>query len=196
MPDHNLDRAKEAQLRFSRVAGFLKSAESKYPGLAQELPNMLSGLLGNTSFDPQLMVQNEGYIPGGFAFLGSWLKQNGFGGFEVNSLSLYDQGIKAGAPLKVQLPNRNEFFAKSAVAPENWTQLQNAMVDLSQTVGQALEIGYKPKQVVAALFIQSTAAVGDERPETSIPTREMLIKASGNKLSQVNQILNRWVKSG
>lgn len=194
MPDKSTDRAKEEQKRLGNVVAFFKNAETKYPELAQQLPALLSGILARNSFDPSALIKNESNINGGLAYLGSWLSQTGFEGFNVYDLSLYDIGIQTGAPLKVPLPSRNDFFAKSKVDPANHQQLQDAMVDLSRTIGLALEVGYKPKQVLGALFIQSTARVGDERAETSLPTREMLIKASGNKLSEVNQILNRWVQ--
>jgi hypothetical protein len=195
MSNVNLDpHATETQRRFNHTLGFLKNVETKYPELSRHLPCLLSKLLGDKSFDPSEMIQNEGNINGGLAYLGSWLNQSGFGGFEVKDLSLTDMAVKAGASLKIRLPVRDEFFTQSGVHQNDWLELQGVMEDLSKTVGGMLEIGYQPKQVIAALFIQSTAAQGNERPETSLPTRDMLIKVSGNQLGQVNQILNRWMQ--
>ena len=126
--------------------------------------------------------------------MGNWLTKTGFGGFEVKGLGMTDVGIKTAIELSGKLPSRNLFFSQSGIQPNNWAQLQRAMEDLSRIVGGALEVGYAPKQILAALFIQSTAKPGDERPETSLSTRDMLIKASGNRLSELNQILNRWVR--
>lgn len=195
MADANAARLQtEAPRRFANVVGFLKNAETKYPDLAGQLPGLLSRMLGGQTFDPQLMVQNESFVAGGAAALGYWLSLKGFGGFEVKGLGLADIAVKTTAGVVLSQITRDQFFADSGVDRKHHQQLQDAMVDLSGTIGQALEVGYKPKQVVAALFIQSTAAVGDERSETSLPTRDMLIKASGGKLPQVNQILNRWVQ--
>jgi len=141
-----------------------------------------------------LMTENEDFITGGLAAMGYWLKQGGFEGFEVKDLNLIDIGVKIGIGVSGKLPLRSEFFARSGVRREYQQQLQDAMVDLSRVVGQALEVGYKPKQVVAALFIQSTAPFGDERAETSLPTRDMLNRTSGNNLAGINQILNRWIR--
>ena len=68
------------------------------------------------------------------------------------------------------------------------------MVDFSGRISEALEIGYTSRQVVAALFIESTVKPGEERTNTSVLTREMLNKASGGQLPKVNQILNSWVQ--
>jgi len=195
MPSKDIPR-EEQQRRFKKVVGFLKDAEAKYPEVAKKLPDLLGGALGGQSFDPKLMVENEGFVDGGFAALGHWLKNNGFQGFEVGNLGLADVAVKmtAGALLVNTLHARDQFFAESGFGKGQYQELQNAMVDLSKTVGEALEVNYRPKQVLAALFIQSTAAIGDERAETSLPTREMLIKASGNNLAGVNQVLNRWVQ--
>ncbi len=195
MANLNIDpQAVERQRRFDFALGFLKAAEVKYPHLAQRLPSMLSDMLGSHTFDPQLMIQNEKYINGGLAFLGEWLSRAGFGGFQVKNLGIVDSGVKVAAGSVASLPNRDQFFSQSGISSEYWQQLQDAMEDLSFVIDQSLEVGYQPKQILATLFIQSTAALGNERPETSIPTRDMLIKASGNQLGQVNQILNRWVQ--
>lgn len=185
----------EAQLRFKSVSGFLKNAEKKYPQLSQQLPTLLSSMLGDKSFDPNLMVNNEDKINGGFAALGEWLRDAGFIGFEVKNLGIFDIGIKTGAKALANFPPRDTFFKKSGIDSSNWQQLQDAMVDLSKVVREALEVGYKPKQIISGLFIESTAKVGDERENTSLATREMLTRVSGNRLPQVNAILNKWLQN-
>lgn len=149
-------------------------------------------MLEKQTFNPELMVKGEDYIRGGIAALGEWLARSGFEGYSVQKLDPIDLTAKAAIENSGAFPSRDEFFAKSGVSKENWPELQNVLVDLSRAVRGALGVGYQAKQIVAFLFIQSTVAYGDERPETSIPTREMLKKASGGKLQQVNMVLNSW----
>lgn len=198
-PDRDQLRKQEQSRRIGNVLGFIKQAETKYPNLSAQLPDILLGLLGSKEMNPDELSKNEGFINAGVKVMGDWLSTCGFKGF-VLQLGLTDQVKEAGVRAKIafetggSLPDRNSFFRSSGVPSEHWAEIQNALVDLSATIREALEIGYQPKQVVAALFIESTARPGDERLNTSLATREMLNRASGGQLSRVNQILNNWMQ--
>ena len=175
----------------------MKNSETKYPKLALQFPNLLSKMLGDKAFDPNLMIQNEGNLPVRVAILGEWLSESGFGGFNIDlgfGGNLSKKGLKLTASAMGILPDRDTFFRITGVDRENWGDIQKAMVDFSKVVKEALDVGYSPKKVVAALFIESTAKNGDERPNTSIQTRSVLEMASGGQLNKVNQILNQWLQ--
>ena len=194
MPNYDaVTLQKEQGRRFNNVVGFIKQAETRYPNLTKQLPNLLSKMLGSQTFNPQLMEQNAGNVAIGAAVLGDWLQNSGFVGFKVN-LSTVDSFKTGAAKAFVSLPTRDSFFQTSGVPRDSWQEMQNAMVDFSGRISEALEIGYTPRQVVAALFIESTVKPGEERTNTSVLTREMLNKASGGQLPKVNQILNSWVQ--
>jgi hypothetical protein len=197
-PDQD-QRRKEQSRRIENVMGFIKQAETKYPNLSSSLPGLLLGLLGSNKLDPEELIRKQGLIGDGIAVMGNWLATNGFVGFRVEMG--FGGELRLGAARaaiefanKGPLPDRSNFFKGCGVPPEHLGEVQNALVDLSSSVGEALAIGYTPKQVLSALFIESTARVGDERPNTSLVTREVLNNASGGQLLRLNQIMNAWMQ--
>ena len=115
MPNYDaVTLQKEQGRRFNNVVGFIKQAESRYPNLTKQLPNLLSKMLGSQTFNPQLMEQNAGNVAIGAAVLGDWLQNSGFVGFKVN-LSTVDSFKTGAAKAFVSLPTRDSFFQTSGV---------------------------------------------------------------------------------
>lgn len=180
-------RAKEIQRRWGNAYNFLPKVEKNHPLLAKQLPGLLTRLVGENTFDPRLMRQYESWVGIGMGVLGDWLAEAGFEGFQHGNTV-----AKSIAKLKVEMPNRDTFFRTSGIDPLLWTELQTAMVEFSRTIGQALEVGYTPKQIVGGIFLTSTSEQANAGGSSLM--REQLRKLSGNRLGEVNVILDRWMQ--